>query len=322
VLVASAPTRLDFGGGWTDVPPYPEERGGFVCNLAIDRRATVALHADVDGAADGAADPLLNAALRVNGVHGYVASTRSDFPIGAGLGGSSAAGVAMQAVLAAMRSRSIDSDAERHALAESSRSIEVDEMRFAGGRQDHYAAAFGGALGLTFEATTRVERIPLSTATRVALEEQLTLIYSGESRLSSETITAVLDGYAARAPRIVHALDQMALLARGMRGALIAGDLTTLGHLVDEHWGYQRSLHPRITTDRINAIEAAVRRAGAFGFKALGASGGGCVLAIASATDTPAVRVAAATIGDVLPWRVDLRGVTLESPTPIPATSR
>ena len=62
MIVASAPTRLDFGGGWTDVPPFPEERGGFVCNLAIERRATATLTVATDQAP--CADPLVAAAVR------------------------------------------------------------------------------------------------------------------------------------------------------------------------------------------------------------------------------------------------------------------
>lgn len=305
MLDVSAPTRLDFGGGWTDVPPYPEERGGFVCNLAIDRRATVRLR---PGPLAPDADPLVRAALQRAGRPDLTATLTSDFPVGAGLGGSSAAGVAIAAALAELQ----ETPADKAVLAEASRAVEVELLGIAGGRQDHYAAAYGGALGLTFEGETRVECIPLHEHTVAALEARLTVIYTGESRISAETITAVLDAYARRDARVVSALDRMALLARAMRAALHAGDVSTLAHLVDEHWVHQQSLHPRITTPRIAAIEAVVRDAGATGFKALGASGGGCVLAISSADDAPRVREAVAELGDVLHWRVARDGVRVE----------
>lgn len=306
MLDVSAPTRLDFGGGWTDVPPYPEERGGFVCNLAIERRATVCL---TRGALAANADPLVRAALEQAGRTDCTAVLRNDFPVGAGLGGSSAAGVALAAALAQLQGLPHDPSA----LAEASRAVEVGVLGIAGGRQDHYAAAYGGALGLSFDGRTSVERIPLSESTVQTLEARVTVIYSGESRISAETITAVLDAYGARDKRVVSALDRMALLARAMRAALHAGDVSTLAHLVDEHWVHQQSLHPRITTSRIQAIESAVRTAGATGFKALGASGGGCVLAISSADDAPAVRAAVAGLGEVLEWRVAREGVRVES---------
>lgn len=307
MLDVSAPTRLDFGGGWTDVPPYPEERGGFVCNLAVDRRATVRL---TRGALDAGADPLVRAALERAGRTDCTAVLANDFPVGAGLGGSSAAGVALAAALAQLQGLPHDPAA----LAEASRAVEVGVLGIAGGRQDHYAAAYGGALGLSFDGRTSVERIPLADGTVRALEARLTVIYSGESRISAETITAVLDAYGSRDKRVVSALDRMALLARAMRAALHAGDISTLAHLVDEHWVHQQALHPRITTSRIRALESAVRAAGATGFKALGASGGGCVLAISSADDAPAVRAAVAGLGEVLDWRVAREGVRVEPP--------
>lgn len=309
MLVATAPTRLDFGGGWTDVPPYPEERGGFVCNLAIERRATVRLASSLDAASS---DPLVRAAVERAGRTDLDVHVHSDFPVGAGLGGSSAVGVALAAALAALAGESPSPDT----LAKRSRHIEADTLGMAGGWQDHYAAAYGGALGLTFDNDIRVESIPLSARTIDALEARLTLIYSGESRISAETITAVLDAYRARDGRVLAALDRMAILARGMRAALHAGDLATLALLVDEHWVHQQSLHPRITTPRIAAIEQAVRAAGATGFKALGASGGGCVLAISSADDAARVREAAAPLGDVLSWRVAHTGARVESAAP------
>jgi D-glycero-alpha-D-manno-heptose-7-phosphate kinase len=304
-LVASAPTRLDFGGGWTDVPPYPEERGGFVCNVAINRRATVRLEATPGAAAP--ADPLLAAALRRGALEHVSVQCASDFPVGAGLGGSSAAGVALAAAIHAWRGESPGPAA----LAEWSRALEVDELGIAGGRQDHYAAAFGGALGLTFGAETDVESIALSDAATTALERQCILAYTGESRISATTITAVLDGYAARVPRIVDALESMKRLAMQMRDALHAGDINRLALLVDIHWGYQRSLHPGITTPTIEAIHAAARDAGASGMKALGASGGGCVLLFAPAHLADQVAESIAPHAEVLPWQVDRQGVTV-----------
>ena len=311
MIVASAPTRLDFGGGWTDVPPFPEERGGFVCNLAIERRATVTVEGNRPG--DPSPNPLVAAALRRAAVPHASVTIASDFPIGAGLGGSSAAGVALQAALAALAQRQC-TDIE---LAEQSRATEVEELGVAGGFQDHYAAACGGALGLSLTDRRYASRIPLTPVAIAALEARLVVIYTGESRISADTITAVLDAYRTRVPAVIRALDRMAALARLMAESLHAGNVSELAELVDEHWVHQKSLHPRITTPRIDAIEQAVRAAGATGFKALGASGGGCVLAIAPVGHADAVRRAAAPLGEILSWRVATRGVMLEH-APVP----
>jgi D-glycero-alpha-D-manno-heptose-7-phosphate kinase len=304
-LRASAPTRLDFGGGWTDVPPFPEERGGFVCNLAIERRAVATLH---DGPAPEPNLPLVDAALRAHDLAHLSGDLVSDFPVGAGLGGSSAAGVALALAAAAWRGDRPAPDA----LAETSRRVEVDQLGIAGGRQDHYAAAYGGALALEFADTVRVTPLTLSTGTITALETRCLVFYTGESRISGDTIRAVLDGYAHREPGIVLALDRMAALARLMATALVTDDLDALGALVGEHWQYQRSLHPAITTPRIDALIAATAAEGALGAKPLGASGGGCVLVIAAADRVADVHRAGAAFGEPLPVHVAVEGARLE----------
>ncbi len=316
-LIASAPTRLDFGGGWTDVPPFPEERGGFVCNIAIDRRATVTITSDPTAPAAGISDqPLVAAALRCAAREAHFptvqsVSLSSDFPLGAGLGGSSAAGVALAAACAAHQHRVLDAQA----LAEWSRAVEVEELGVAGGRQDHYAAAFGGALGITFAAETTVGRIPLAEQTTRSLESRCLLVYTGETRISSTTISAVLGAYRDRVPRVLDALDRMKALAMQMRDGLANGDVDALAALVDEHWAHQRSLHPGITTARIEALVSSARRAGATGVKALGASGGGCVVVFAPDEAVAPVSKAVAEWGELLPWTFAREGVRVERNT-------
>ena len=302
-LVARAPTRLDFGGGWTDVAPYCDEQGGAVCNVAIARyaMATVATGAPVEGAADA---PLVRAALRRAGIHGASASLTSDFPQGAGLGGSSAAGVALAGALAALRGEIL----EPAALAERSRRTEIEELGVAGGFQDHYAAAFGGALLLTYAGCVGVELLALTATTCESLARRAILVYTGESRISGSTITAVADAYRARDRDVCAALARMRELAPLMAASLRAGDLDALGEQLAEHWVHQRALHPSITTERIDAIEQAAARAGAIGMKALGASGGGCIVAIARDGREDELARALAPLGERLTWSVDHGG--------------
>lgn len=311
-LAFRAPTRIDFGGGWTDVPPYSEREGGFVCNLAISRYASVRASAMQQSDAppamvtDRPSDrALVAAALAHSGVRGVELALHNDFPVGAGLGGSSAAGVATAATLAAWTGERI----EPRELAERSRAVEVEELGIPGGRQDHYSAAFGGALGLRFAAdAVDVTRIALAPQTTAALERRCLLLYTGQSRISGDTITAVVDAYLAGEPRVLSALARMRVLAEDMATALAGGDVDTLGALVGEHWSHQRALHPAIPTELIDTIVERARAAGACGAKALGASGGGCVLVIAGEDVAPVAR-AIAPLGERLSFTVDDRGV-------------
>ena len=311
-LIARAPTRLDFGGGWTDVPPYSEEEGGFVCNVAIARYATVRLRpaepgegaVDTSRAADSA---LAEAALRRAGLNGITVEISSDFPLGAGLGGSSAAGVAVNGALCTWRGAPLD----RAALAEQSRAIEVEDLGVPGGRQDHYAAAYGGALALTFGDDTRVRRLSMTQTCKEALERRCIVVYTGQSRISGDTITAVLDAYRNRDRRVLHALGRMKALARAMADELCASDVDELGELIWEHWHHQRSLHPSIPTPLIDSILERARAAGARGGKALGASGGGCVLIIAGDDNVDHVTAAVTELAPhLVPIQIDESGLT------------
>jgi D-glycero-alpha-D-manno-heptose-7-phosphate kinase len=305
-----APTRIDFGGGWTDVPPYCDEMGGFVCNLAISRYATVSVargeRRDTRNDSNAADLAIANAATRRFDVHDVTVSVRSDFPIGAGLGGSSAAGVATVAALAAACGETMTPTA----IAELSREIEIGDLGIPGGRQDHYAAAYGGALGLRFSANhVDVQPIPLTAQVRAQIEERCTIVYTGQSRISGETINAVLGAYRQGVPRVLNALQHMRANAEQIAVALGAGDLDRIASLVSEQWAHQRSLHSAIPTPLIDEIISKARGAGAIGAKALGASGGGCVLLIAGEGRSDDVRTVVASLGEVLPFTVATRGV-------------
>jgi D-glycero-alpha-D-manno-heptose-7-phosphate kinase len=307
-----APARIDFGGGWTDVPPYATEAGGFVCNVAITRYASVRVSPLPDGA--GAPQVVVErpsdrglavAALDRLGVDGVEVELRSDFPTGAGLGGSSAAGVALVTALRTLQGLAHDAAV----VAEMSREIETADLGIAGGRQDHYAAACGGALGLRFGAGVTVERIPLSPATRAALATRCLVTYTGQSRISGGTISSVMDAWRSGDARVAFALRRSRELAEAMPAALASGDIDALAGLVGEQWAHQRALHPAIPTPRIDEIIARARDAGAIGGKALGASGGGCVLVIARADRVEEVRAAIAPLGQLLDFDIDQQGV-------------
>jgi len=320
-LVSIAPTRLDFGGGWTDVPPYPEERGGFVCNIAITRYATARIstshtsRGDIETSRADIAPAIVRAALARHGDPELNVTLSSDYPIGAGLGGSSAAGVALSAALRAIGGHDVHSVESRDAIAESSRSIEVDELGIPGGRQDHYAAAYGGALGIEFNSGTVARHIHLAPETIEELEQRCIVAHTGQSRISGVTISGVLDAYARRERPVVEALERMKTLALGMRDALASGDVDELAALVDEHWIHQRTLHPAITTERIDALGIAAWKAGAIGMKALGASGGGCVIVFTRAGERHVVEKAIGDFSEPVPWRIAHQGVTVREQT-------
>ncbi len=298
-----APARIDFGGGWTDVPPYCDNEGGFVCNVAIDLCSTAKVTSAV--APSVSDDPLIAAAMQYSGVGDATITLSSDFPIGSGLGGSAAASAAVLGGLRVWRGLPID----LVALAEAGRAMEVEHMGIAGGRQDHYASTHGGVLALEFSSEVVAKRIEMLPETVAELERRAILIYTGESRISGDTITAVLDSYLAREKPVLDALENMKGLAVRMAEALNSGDIGLLGEAVAEHWRWQRSLHTAIPTEKIDEIIARATSAGAVGCKALGASGGGTVLLIAGEDNADAIRESVRGLGEELSFGVDLDGV-------------
>jgi D-glycero-alpha-D-manno-heptose-7-phosphate kinase len=285
-----------------------------VCSVAIGAYATVRLrrlhdHSRAAPNVNCARVPdqrLVEVALTRSGVRDVGVELRSDFPIGAGLGGSSASGVAIAGALAAWSGEELD----RTAIAERSRATEVDGLQVPGGRQDHYAAAYGGALALEFGTVTRVRQLPLSMETRRELERRCIVAYTGQSRISGDTVSAVLDAYRVRDPVVVECLSRKNALATQMADALARNDLDELGTLVGEHWTHQRALNPAIPTPAIDEIIAKGAEAGAIGGKALGASGGGCVLIIAGSNHADFVRRTVGEMAELVPVVIDESGFT------------
>lgn len=256
---------------------------------------------------------MAEAAIRRSGITGIDVELVNDYPLCAGLGGSSAAGIAMLGSL--NRWQSIDTPLDRSLLAEESRELEVGDLGIAGGRQDHYAAAFGGALGLWFGEATTLRQISLSPDVAGALARRCVVAYTGKSRISADTITGVMSAYEKRERGVAAALARMKTLAESMIGALERGDIDELGALVGEHWSWQRSLHPAIPTRLIDHLLERATAAGALGGKALGASGGGCVVAIAPDGAERQVRDAMRDHAQLLEFRIDIDGFRWEIST-------
>ena len=121
----------------------------------------------------------------------------------------------------------------------------------------------------------------------------------------------MLDAYDARESRVLDALDGMKRLAGEMSNAVAGGDIDALGGLIGAHWLLQRSLHTSIPTARIDDVLDVAAGAGALGGKALGASGGGCVVIVARTGTEDAIRAAVGPLAQPLEFSVDTDGVRI-----------
>lgn len=312
IFRASAPVRLDFAGGWTDVAPFSDREGGSVVSAAITLRVQAEfepggtghlLKAEDLGAVERIATPtdlvkpdglpLHKAALRMLPTGPGILRTRSEVPPGSGLGSSGALDVALVAVLAAARAE----DLAREELAGLGFDLEAREAGLPGGRQDQYSAALGGFNRFTFKGeSVGIEPLPLDPAVQEELGRRTVICYTGRSRVSGDTIARVMGAYDRGDPGVAEALRQLAALTGEMADALVAADLAKVGRLLTANWAAQQRLDPEMSTAEMQALERAVMAAGALGGKAAGAGAGGCMFFLAG-DDVGAVRAAAQASG-------------------------
>lgn len=291
MIRVSAPVRLDFAGGWTDVSPFAAREGGAVVNAAIDLRVEAEFESGSDGillraedlnlavriasAADLARDGTLElhkAAVRMFPPGPGVLRTRSQVPPGSGLGSSGALDVALVGALAAVRAE----DLSVEEIAVEACRLEIVEAGMAGGRQDQYAAALGGCHHLTFhDERVTARRLQLDADFVSELARRTVVCYTGRSRVSGATIARVMQAYEQGDATVSGALRELTTIAGRMAEALGAGDLSRVALLLSENWRRQQQLDAGMRTPEMAALEAAMREAGALGGKAAGAGAGG-----------------------------------------------
>jgi D-glycero-alpha-D-manno-heptose-7-phosphate kinase len=298
-IVTRAPLRVALGGGGTDLPSYYREHGGgFVVSTAIDRYVHIVLSRsfqrrfrlkhleweEVD-TVDQVRHPILRETLmrHWNGQPIEMASV-ADAPPGTGLGSSGAYGVCAIKSLALAAGR----DVEPQKLAEAACEIEIDVLDRRIGKQDQYAAAFGGARAYTFnpDDSVDVRELELTEEVRSALRDEFLLFFSGRERSASDVLAGQKSGDA------IHRLKE---LAHETCEAIEAGDLERCAELMNENWEAKRGRAPGTVTPEMDELRDTARGSGADGVLSLGAGGGGFLLVYS--TDPDRVRRAMADAG-------------------------
>jgi D-glycero-alpha-D-manno-heptose-7-phosphate kinase len=327
-LTAAAPTRIDLAGGTLDLWPISQLVAGAVTvNVAVELRARATVIPRVDGrvaviSRDRGARAVRRVPLRPSDLRGplswplrlaaalgpecgFTLDLRAEAPAGAGLGGSSALGVAIAWALDRFAGRKTPRDL----LLRQVQNLETAEIRVPTGNQDYLAAVHGGLRAYRPTLTrTVVDTIPVPRG----LEGRLVLGYTGIPRQSGLSNWDMFRRFVDGERRTVDGMETIARLAAAMRDALRAGDVDEAGRLLGEEGRVRERLAPTVSTPQIRKVTAAARRAGALGTKICGAGGGGCVVALAVRGREEAVRQAiAAAGGRVLPVRCARRGVAV-----------
>ncbi len=299
MIVTQTPLRIGLVGGGTDLPTYYREHGGRVLNAAIDKYVYVIVKQRFDddiyvnyskkemvSRVEDLQHELVREAMHVAGIRGGVEiTTLADIPsAGSGLGSSSSVTVGLLHALFAYQGKQVSAEE----LAERACVIEIDRCRKPIGKQDQYAAAFGGICDIHFGPGDRVavDEVRLPPPLRRRLQGELLLFFTGITRSANTILGEQTANVGDRIPQ----LNKLRDLAGDAAGGLRRGELGALGTALSESWQAKRELAAGVSNRQIDeAVEAALE-AGASGAKVTGAGGGGFLLVTCPVEHQRAVR--------------------------------
>lgn len=299
IFYSKAPLRIGLAGGGTDVSPYTDRFGGSVLNATISLFAHARIQLlptnsivlkDINAEKEQrfestVALPINDELDLIKGVYnhffkqyglpqtGLKITTVVDTPLGSGLGTSSTLVVAIIGTFAQWLNLSLSC----HEIASLAYEIERNQLGFAGGRQDQFAASFGGLNFMEFHGNgaVMVNPLPIKNEILAELENNLVLYYTGHSRQSGIIIKEQQQNVLDNNAHSVEAMHQLKEQSRLMRDALVNGNLHQIGELFDYGFEHKRKMAGGISTTAIEEIYAAAKKAGATGGKISGAGGGG-----------------------------------------------
>jgi D-glycero-alpha-D-manno-heptose-7-phosphate kinase len=301
-----APLRLGLAGGGTDVSPYSDEFGGAILNATIDRYAFALIEPSADWkihfvASDlgieetypldiealAAAKLKLHAAVYRRMVRDFgggrplaiTVRTSVDAPAGSGLGSSSALVVALVEAFRAV----LDVPLGPYEIARLAYEIERIDLALSGGKQDQYAAAFGGINYIEFMANDRVIVNPLRIPRAIVneLETSLVTCFSGISRSSETIIDQQRKGMTEKTAKTIESLHKLKSDALEMKQALLHGNIVEMARVLEQSWLAKKETATGISTAEIDALYGVAIEAGALAGKISGAGGGGFIMFIA-----------------------------------------
>jgi D-glycero-alpha-D-manno-heptose-7-phosphate kinase len=317
MLIVRSPARISFAGGGTDLPAYFEEFGGAVLSTAINKyfytilgkrgdgrvqvisseRCMILTWQDIVATSVRGCEPEIPlAVLKDLGRHIAVDMfLASEIPPRTGLGSSASACLSVLRALTAY----LQVPLSKYELAERSFHIARNLVGRPIGKQDAYAAAFGGLNFITFHrgGGVLVEPLGLDAEIMRELQSRLVLYFTG----SADHSWAILKGQERSARNhtgaAVGALHEVRRLADRMREALGSGKLSAFGSMLDEAWRAKKQVSSRISTSRIDHLYQLAREHGALGGKITGAGGGGVLLLYCEPKQQESLRVAMASTG-------------------------
>ena len=299
---SKAPLRLGLAGGGTDVSPYSDLYGGAILNAtigmyayatikpltgkkihikAIDRNEEIVLTAEkklpINGKLD-LAKGVYNRVVKdfVKKPFAFELTTYVDAPPGSGLGSSSTLVVAILGAFVEWFKLPLG----EYDIAHLAYRIEREDLLMQGGRQDQYAATFGGVNYMEFYTNDKVIVNPLRVKDKWLheLENNLILFFTETSRLSSEIIKKQSENVKKKNTKSIDAMHSLKEQSVKMKESLLKGDIDGIGKILHDSWQHKSAMAEGISNPELEKIYNAALKAGATGGKISGAGGGGFMI--------------------------------------------
>lgn len=311
-VLSRTPLRVSFAGGGTDLAAFYDTDYGAVVSTAINQYiyVTVKRHGGIFNepirlnyskseqvnTIDAIENNIARECLRFLRIDPPIyISTVGDLPASTGLGGSSSFAVGLLNALHAYRGERVSAGQ----LAEEASYIEIDVLKEPIGKQDQYAAAFGGLNVFRFKAggDVTVEPVRLPNGNLAALFDQILMFWTGHQRDSSSVLSEQKQNTAGMFASLLKMRDQAQQIQRLLSNGHCEFD--EFGRVLDEGWRLKRGLASAISTDQIDLWYRRARDAGALGGKLCGAGGGGFLLFFVPVERQSAVRRALSDLREV-----------------------
>ena len=293
MIISRTPLRVSFVGGGSDLPSFYREYGGAVVSTAIDKYVYVTVNPKFDSgiriayskneevrSVDEIEHRLVKAAMNLLGMSGGIEiTTIADVPArGTGLGSSSSFTVGLLNALNAYLGAYVSAEK----LGAESCRIEIDLCGEPIGKQDQYAAAFGGFNHISFQPDDNVVVTPIvcRKETLQKIQRNMLVLYTGITRSASEILSRQQQEVSSNRPK-QRTLQRMVYLAAMLRDELHRNNVEAFGEILHENWELKKSLAEGISTPDIDEWYETARNAGAIGGKVLGAGTGGFLLLFA-----------------------------------------
>ena len=302
IIRSKAPLRLGLAGGGTDVSPYSDQFGGAILNatiamyayatikpldngkiilIATDRDEKYELDATEQLTVDGnlnLAKGIYNRIVRdfTHKPLSFELTTFVDAPPGSGLGSSSTLVVAILGAFVEWLKLPLG----EYDIAHLAFSIEREDLGMAGGRQDQYAATFGGVNFMEFFANDKVIVNPLRVKEKWLheLENNMVLFFTETSRLSSSIIEKQRQNVSDKNEKSIDAMHNLKEQSQRMKEALLRGEIDKIGEILHDSWQHKKQMADGISNSDIDFIYETAMNAGATGGKISGAGGGGFMI--------------------------------------------